>query len=541
MKTQRFGTMIMVMILALALLASLTNSVEARPSLPEGGMAKKRSVTADVAGFAKQHGPHSQFECTAQSGSGNTNLDCDDPFPNNEPDIEVNPADPGNMTASSNDYGSCCDQFYTTRDSAVAWTTGNMSVNNPQQTGSDPVTVFDVKNKTVIHTSLNYSFQLPTGEACRGDLVASVSTDNGVTWMPPVVVDSGYGCDLSNVQLFNDKEWVVTDNNPSSPFYGRTYLTWTKFESTSGAFVRSAIFESHSNDGGKHWTKAKEISGSNAGLCTFQTNGPAGQCDENQFSVPTVGPDGTVYVAFENSQNEALWEPGDFFEDQYLLVKSTNGGGTWSNPTFVVGLEDGTADYPINVNGRQTLTGYQARVNSAGNIAASPRLSENGRLYLVFSDNRNGTHDSATPVTNIDVFLMVSSNGGATWSEPTQADTGLGDQWFPWVDVNPTNGKIGILYNDRGSSNGAFYNASLAEGAPGSLAKTTVSTAPSDPIHSRYFQAGAAGCEACATFHGDYINIAYGPDGTAHMAWTDMRDPSDISGLFYQFIYYAKK
>jgi hypothetical protein len=537
-KTRRLSTMLTVLLLALALLVSLPSSVRARPSLSEAGVAKKRSATPDVAGYDKQHGPHSQFECIATSGGANTKLDCDDPFPNNEPDIEVNPANSQNLIASSNDYGSCCDQFYATVNNAATWTTGNMSVNNPQQTGSDPVTVFDVKHATAIHTSLNYSFQLPTGESCRGDVVASVSTDGGVTWLPPVVVDSGFGCDLSNVQLFNDKEWVVTDNYPSSPYYGRTYLTWTKFESASGAFVRSAIFESHSDDGGKHWTKAQEISGSNAGLCTFQVNGPASQCDENQFSVPTVGPNGTVYVAFQNEQNQALWEPNEFFDDQYLLVKSADGGKTWSSPTFVVGLEDGSADYPINVSGRQTLSGYQLRVNSAGNIVASPT---DGKLYLVFSDNRNGTHDSNNPVTNIDVFLMVSSDGGASWSGPTPVDAGLGDQWFPWVDVNPTNGKIGIFYNDRGASNGALYNAALAEGTPGLLAKTIISTASSDPTHSRFFRAGVTGCEACATFHGDYINISYAPDGKAHLAWTDMRDPSDIAGLFSQFIYYAQK
>jgi hypothetical protein len=550
MKTNWFRTVLMVMVFTLGLAVPLTSSVgagtnrlgfvsyqnaHARPSLPESGMAKKRTVTVDVAGYDKQHGPHSQFECNVTSSGSDTNLDCDETFPNNEPDIEVNPANSQNMVASSNDYGSCCDQYYTSLDGGLQWSTGNMSVNNPQQTGSDPVTVFDVKHGTVIHTSLNYSFQLPTGEACRGDLTASVSTDGGLTWLPPVVVDSGYGCDFSISQLFNDKEWVVTDNHPTSPYYGRTYLTWTKFESASGAYVRSAIFESHSDDGGKHWTKAKEISGLNASLCTFQVSGPAGQCDQNQFSVPTVGPDGAVYVAFENEQNEALWEPDEFFDDQYLVVKSTNGGRTWSGPTFVVGLEDGSSDYPINVNGRQTLTGYQVRVNSAGNIVASPT---DGSLYLVFSDNRNGTHDSATPVTNIDVFLMTSSDGGATWSGPTQVDSGLGDQWFPWVDVNPTNGTIGIVYNDRGSSNSAFYNAALME-IPGS--KTILSSAPSDPTHSRYFRSGVSGCETCATFHGDYINISYGPDGKAHMVWTDMRDPSDIAGLFYQFIYYAQK
>ena len=525
--------------IALILVAALIVPAGARPALPEAGMALRRTVSPDMAGYGKQHGPHSQFECIVTSDGGNTNLDCDDPFPNNEPDIEVNPVNPLNMVASSNDYGTCCDQFYTTLDGGVTWTTGNMSRNNPQQTGSDPVTVFDVKHGTVIHTSLNYSFQSPTGEACRGDLVASVSTDGGITWQPPVVVESGLGCDLSKLQLFNDKEWVVTDNNPSSPYYGRTYLTWTKFESAFGSYTRSAIFESHSDDGGKHWTKGKEISGSNAALCTFQVSGPAGQCDEDQGSVPTVGPDGTVYVAFVNEQNESLWEPDEFFDDQYLLVKSTNGGLTWSNPTFVVGMEDGSADYPINVNGRQTLTGYQVRVWSVGNIVASP--TANRTLYLVFSDNRNGTHDVAEPVTNSDVFLMTSSSGGSSWSGPILVDSGAGDQWFPWVEVNPTNGEIGILYHDRGASNGPLYNTALAEGTPGSLVKTIVNTEPSDPTHSIFFQAGVPGCETCATFHGDYINISYGSDGTAHMAWTDMRDPVPDTDLFFQFIYYAQK
>jgi hypothetical protein len=525
-------------LLAAVLAVGRAGDVGARPQLPEGGMATKRSVDPNVQGFNKQHGPHSQIECTVASGGANTNLDCDDPLPNNEPDIEVDPADPNHMIASSNDYGTCCDQMYTTFNNGATWITGNISRKSPQVTGSDPVTVFDRKHGTAIHSSLNFSFQNSTGEACRGDLVVSVSTDGGVVWEPPTVVDTGLGCDLSNVQLFNDKEWIVTDNNPSSPHFGRTYLTWTKFEAVNGSFTRSAIFEAHSDDGGKHWSKAQEISGSNAGLCTFQVTGPAGQCDQNQFSVPTVAPDGSVYVAFENEQNEALWEPDEAFDDQYLLVKSLDGGLTWTSPTFIVGLEDGTRDYPRNVNGRQTLTGYQVRVNSAGNIVASPRASENGKLYLVFSDNRNGVHDSSNPVTNTDVFLMTSTNGGASWSGPTLVDASPSDQWFPWVDVNPTNGTVGILYHDRVVADPSLYHTALQE-MPGS--KTTVSTAASHPTQSRFFRAGVAGCENCATFHGDYNNIAYGSNGKANLVWTDMRDPSEIPGLFRQFIYYAQK
>ncbi len=531
----------LVLFAALVLTLGPAGVAGARPALPEG-MALKRSIQTDVAGFDKQHGSHSQLECVASGTGPNLNLDCDDPVPNNEPDIEVNPANPLHMIASSNDYGSCCDQFYTTFDGGQSWSTGNMSRSNPGVTGSDPVTVFDRKHGVAIHSSLNYNLQHAAGtQACDGDLVVSISNDGGLVWAPPVVVDHGVGCDLSKTQLFNDKEWIVTDNNPVSPWYGRTYVTWSKFKSQSGAYISSAIWESHSDNGGQTWSTPKAISGSNPALCTFQIAGPAGECDQNQFSVPTIGPDGTVYVAFENEQNQALWESPGRSDDQYLLVRSTNGGQTFSSPTHIVGLEDGSNDYPINVNGRQTLSGYQLRVNSAGNIVASPT---SGALYLVFSDNRNGVHDSANPVTNTDVFLMVSTNGGASWTGPILVDAGAGDQWFPWVEVDPTTGRIGIIYHDRGSSNGPTYSTAFAEGTPGGLVKTTVSTAASHPTESLFFKAGVTGCQACATFHGDYIAVAYGSDGVANLTWTDMRDfvPSGPFGTGYsQFIYFARR
>ncbi len=438
------------------------------------------------------------------------------------------------MVASSNDYGTCCDQFYTTLDNAATWATGNMSRNSPQVTGSDPVTVFDVKNGTVIHTSLNYSFQLPTGEACRGDLTASVSTDGGITWRPPVVVHTGVGCDLSNVQLFNDKEWVVTDNNPSSPFYGRTYLTWTVFESpparTSGRRSSSRTPTMAASIGRRRRRSLAQMPVSARSRLLVRRASVTRISSLSQRWVPMApftSPSRTSKTSYSGSQVRV-----EKTNTCWLSRRTADRRGRAQRSLSASRMARAT--YPINVSGRQTLTGYQLRVNSAGNIVASPA---NGNLYLVFSDNRNGTHDSANPVTNTDVFLMTSANGGSSWSGPTQVDSAAGDQWFPWVDVNPTNGNIGIVYNDRGSSNGALYNASLME-VPGS--KILVSTAPSDPTQSRYFQAGVTGCANCATFNGDYINISYGSNGKANIAWTDMRDPSDIPGLFYQFIYYAQ-
>ncbi len=124
----------------------------------------------------------------------------------------------------------------------ATWSTGNMSVEDASsnRTGSDPVTTIDVKHGVALHSSLNYTFNA-NGEACDGDVVVSPSSDGGLTWKKPVQVYSGQGCDLSSVQIFNDKEWITTDNNPHSKFYGRTYLTWTAFLSNSGEYVESPI------------------------------------------------------------------------------------------------------------------------------------------------------------------------------------------------------------------------------------------------------------------------------------------------------------
>ena len=88
-----------------------------------------------------------------------------------------------------------------------------MSTENDNRTGSDPVTAIDVKHQVALHSSLNYRFNT-AGETCDGDVVVSPSTDGGLTWDKPVIVGPGRGCDLDKFQIFGDKEWITTDNNP---------------------------------------------------------------------------------------------------------------------------------------------------------------------------------------------------------------------------------------------------------------------------------------------------------------------------------------
>lgn len=515
----RFAALVGASVLALA------TGALASPALGENADDVK-------APFVTQKSPPnspSAFECLAAGDpTADVKLDCDDPFPNNEPNVAVDPNDAAHAVVSSNDYGSCCDQYYTTFDGGKTWSTGNMSTRGPNVIGSDPITVFDPKHDTVVHVSIN--FKASSGiPAVNGDIVASVSTDGGLSWKVPTVLGQGLGA-----HLFSDKEDATVDTDPTSEFYGRIYVTWTGFAGDAKRTLESPIMMAYSDDGGTTWSTPAEISGSSATYCTYQVDGPAGECDEDQASAPRVGPGGVLYVAFMNEQNSAAWEPGDQFEDQYLLVTSSDGGASFSDPVHVVDLEDGTRDYPQNVDGRQTLTGLQVRVWGAGTLAVDP---SSGRLYLAYSDNSAGTHDVDHPVTRSEVYV-VSSADGQTWSSPSMVDSDANESWFPWIDVAP-DGTVGVLYNDRRPAN--TYVAELAEGAPGSFAATQVSQALSHPDDSAFFKARIPECPDCATFHGDYLGLDYGSDGVANVAWTDMRDTDPAYDGYQQFIYFARR
>ena len=334
--------------------------------------------------------------------------------------------------------------------------------------------------------------------------------------------------------VFLDKEWLVADNYPSSPHYGRLYLSWDRLEFSKGAFLRSPVVLSYSDNAGKSWSRPVEISGSNPTYCTANQGpvGPAGACDESFFSYGAVLPNGDVVVGFMNQQHEAAWESANEFEDQVLTVTSHDGGVHWSAPVHVDDLEDGGiegisfTDYPANVDGRATQTGFQFRTGSWGNLNVDPVT---GNLYAVWTDNRDGLHDVATPVTDTNVFMSLSTDSGATWSPPIRVTSGVSDKWFPWAAAR--GGTVGVTYQEEVGT--GLYVTRLAESTNdgASWSYQTVSNAVSDANHSVWFRANAPDCATCATFIGDYIGLDYDTLGRAHLTWTDMRRDIDIPAI----------
>ena len=482
---------------------------------------------------------------TGGDPTANIDLSCDDPIsPDNETPIVTDPTNPDHLLAGSNDYfltfkGAVIQSrvptgFFTSFDGGKTWIDGQIPMGNGAGNGNgDPSPAFNRKFGTAHMAQL--SAAAGQNGPFFGHINVSVSTsrDGGVTWQQPVTVAVGHAAISPSANgVFLDKEWLTADNNPSSPHYGRLYLSWDQLEFSKGVFLRSPVVLSYSDDAGKTWSRPTEISGSNPAFCTANQGpaGPAGACDESFFSYPAVEPNGDIVVGFMNQQNSAAWETPNEFEDQIMTVTSHDGGVTWSPPVHVTDLEDGGiegivfTDYPPNVDARATQTGFQFRTGSWGNLNIDPVT---GKVYVVWTDNRDGAHDVATPVTDTNVFMAVSSNAGATWSAPIRVTSGVTDKWFPWIAARA--GKVGVVYQEESADGSGKYLVNLAtsttDGA--SWASQTVSTALSDPNHSVWFRAGAPGCEECSRFIGDYIGLDFDTLGRAHMTWTDMR--RDIS------------
>ncbi|WAH97386.1 exo-alpha-sialidase [Arthrobacter sp. MMS18-M83] len=473
--------------------------------------------------------PPSPICSTTGSPVVNVNTDCEGTAPRNETTIAVNPVNPRNLIGGVNDFqlsvspgGTVHETGYSrahvTFDGGATWTTSPIPDEDRYSSTGDPAIAFDAAG-TAYYATLGLTSS--QGKFCctNPDVVVSHSSNGGQAWSAPAVVAAGSGI-MTSAGIFNDKEYIAAWGT------GNAIVTWTRFNlGLRGTFTSSPIFDSVTHDGGNTWSEPQQISGS-APFCVGAFSTPANTCNQNQFSVPVVAADGSIHVAFENLSNFAT------FRDQYLVVKvSPSTGALVAGPNKVADLVDGFTDYPIAFYGRQTLQDSEFRVNSAGNLVADPTNASH--LAVVWSDMRNSTlpapSDPYSAVTNADVVLSQSNDGGATWSAPVAINE-PNDQFFPWA-VYGADGLLRVGYFDRSYDPGNHkYGYTLAtETAPGALSFTThqVSTTLSDPTQGeRWFSRTTvnAAFPHPTTFMGDYSGIADLPSGATAALWTDMRN-----------------
>ena len=407
--------------------------------------------------------------CKPRQNSGITiskkveNVRIDDPtqraaYPPCEPSIAVSPKDPQIMVA-----GAILDYVWHSKDGGKTWEGGRLE--SEYGVFGDPALFGDKDgNFYYLHLSDPESKGWAS-EALLDRIVIQKSTDGGESW------SSGTYTGL-RAPKDQDKHWMAID-----PANNNLYVTWTEFDDygSTEESDKSRILFSASTDGGATWSEAQSIS-QFEGDCIDDDNTPEG-------AVPSVGPNGEVYVAWG-------------YAEKIYFDRSTDAGKTWLGEDIVVADQPGgwTIDIPgINRCNGMPVTGVD--------LSNGPHK---GTVYVNWADQRNGVDDT-------DIWVARSTDGGDTWSAPVRVnDDKPGKQQFlTWMAVDPVTGYIYTVFYDRRDMDGINTEVYLAYSTDGGKTFTNqlISEEPFKPTNMLFF--------------GDYNNIsAY--DGVVRPIWTRM-------------------
>jgi len=488
----------------------------------------------------------------------------------NETSIAINPNNSNQLIASQNDYrrgdGNCysgysTDNGRTWNDSTVpmSFTRGKVTgvVNfgasrEYWQGGGDTSVAWDSKGNAYLSCQVfNRGFGATPSHDISSALLVFRSQNHGASWnFPGRYVRVSADVSGSGVQPFLDKQLLTVDNNAGSPFQDRVYVTWTEFAADHTAY----IYEANSADYGEHFSAPHLVSGNAAALCgnTYGLATPQGNCNENQFSQPFTGPDGNLYVVWDNYNN--VVNGGDN-RNQMLFAKSVDGGNTFSLPikvsdfydlpdcaTYQGGQDPGRACVPekgttqssvfraVNYpSGAVDPTNPSRIVVTFGSYINRHSNEANGCVPTGFSPTSGQnlfTGVKTAGACNNDILISVSADAGATFTgtatdprtlatatpDASQATT---DQWWQWIAFTK-NGKLATSYYDRqyGTDETTGWSDVSLSGT-GDLVNFAVNrvTSSSMPPPTQFG----------GTFFGDYTGLA--ADNNAHPFWMDTRNP----------------
>ncbi len=340
--------------------------------------------------------------------------------------------------------------------------------------------------------------------------------DGGQTWYDALL-------DVPYRPWVSDPVLTVDDDGN---YFACTLAYEGTFDEPSGIYVQK------STDGGMSWSEP-----------VIAIDSVEGVFEDKQWITldRTSGPtNGNIYISWTR-----------FFSTTILLVSSTDGGETYSDPVSVsddegvqwsvpaVGvsgevfvawfqyyptrgiLMDVSFDQGMTFGNDQVITETNAssgEINGGILVFPYPALTSDvsslspytGNLYLAFMDEN---------VTDMDIFFMKSEDNGATWSEPIRINDDPehngADQFHPWIAIDETGVIHAIFYDRRLDQNNwlfdLYYTKSTDGGDTWSVNEriTTVSSNPSDA--------------RLAGLIGEYIGLSAW-QGEVQMVWTDTRN-----------------
>jgi hypothetical protein len=245
------------------------------------------------------------------------------------------------------------------------------------------------------------------------------SVDCGHTWQGPFEVTAATNpngaVDASgSPRDAADKEFMSVD-----PETGRVIMSWSNFTPFAAGGVEIATtYSDNILAATPTWSPRVVVA---AGPEDGQGSNPA-------FAAGSAN----AYVAWARFPF-----PGTFsgYGNVIGFSRSTNNGTTWSAPANL-SPEFVSIDHILGNDRVHTFPGI-AVDNSVGPHA--------GSVYVVYVNNNS--------LDGSDIVLQRSTDGGVSFSPPLVLNSRPGDdrsQWFPWVAVDRTTGRVHVMYYDQG-------------------------------------------------------------------------------------------
>ena len=407
-----------------------------------GGISNGVRASLDPAVEQAQAASRAQSSAAAIDSSVSRNVQMNDdsypPVPQNETSVAYSLDNPMVAVAGANDYVSEGTVVMRTSDGGRHW----------QSTRVEPVfrPTSDVCNggdPSVAYSKRDHAFYLAQLCFFRVDVPSEVqvykSLDDGMTWTPGrraaiAATNRDPATGAVDPNVFNDKEYIAVDNTPSSPHYGRLYVTYTRFHfDDTGASDTCPVKLSYTDDvpsidpSKTVWTHSDVLP---------DRPGDQGVGESaNQFSVPVVESNGTLDIAY------VLEECNTSIDSGLRFQQSVDGGQTFlSTPVSV----NHGGQWTDNPDASDLLPNTAFRAPNTVALAWSP-VSKT--LAFIYTNYVRGAG-------NGDVEVSLSHDDGTSWSDPVPVSVNsagaLADnnQFFPWIAVDE-NGRFQAIWFDR--------------------------------------------------------------------------------------------